>query len=79
MKLLSTIANREDRLGVTAFQFVLVVVASIGIIFLPQAYWVLIIIFPMVIGWCLNANEIHRLILIPLWIVISLIIGSAIY
>ena len=79
MSPLSVIANREERLGPIALQLILVFLSSIGVAFLPYSNLLMILIFPAGIGWYLNGNEIHRLILIPLWIIISLVIGAAIY
>lgn len=76
---MSLIANSEGRVIPITLQLILVVVSSIGIAFLPYSNLLMVLIFPTVIGWHLNGNEVHRLVLIPLWIMIALLIGAAIY
>ena len=76
---ISSIANSDKRYWPVFIQFILICLGSIIITIFIQNYFIINIIFPVMIGWYLNANEVHRIILIPIWIIISLIVGAAIY
>ena len=79
MNILSLIANYERRTGPIILQISLVMITSIAISFLPYNNLFMFIITPIAIGWYFNGNEVHRLIFIPLWIIITWGIGAAIY
>ena len=77
MNLISMIAKKEDRLGPIILQIVILISGTVVISFFPLNYRWIGLIFPVVIGWYFNQNEVHRIILIPIWIIIAWIIAAS--
>jgi hypothetical protein len=76
MNIFRKLAESERRWGPIALQLFLVVASAIGLAYFAGTNIVMVLFFPVAIGWYFNANEVHRLVLIPLWIILAFAVGG---
>jgi hypothetical protein len=79
MNFIARIADRENRLIPIVLQCAVVTASAVGFSYLPNGNILFFTLWPASIGWFLNRNEVHRLILIPAWIMASLLIAGSLY
>lgn len=76
MNIFSRLAESPRRRGSIALQLLLVVASAVGLAYFADTNLLMVLFFPVAIGWYFNTNEVHRLVLIPLWIILAFAIGG---